>query len=233
MNTQCLVQGSAMHGLIRTQCVLTASEYASAVNCYDAYESAISLYKRKKEGREKETNHFAEFLMERGNEMEALCKDWINKWWSNWILTCPGFFFYPEDPRFGASPDGMLLDIRTGKQFVLEIKSRSPGFGSKTPPKPIEKVEDIPMKYIIQIMGEMAACKVGNAYLVIYSPDVQAPKVFHVVYNEDLWGSIYDNLCTFARCLAGDQEMDKRNPKLYRSVDLTKFVTLVPINKDF
>lgn len=218
-----VAQGGSLHFLTRDRCVCTASEYPAAVNAFDAHKSVGKLVKIKKGEEADDVSEFGRQLMERGHEMEKQAKQWLLQNCRNWLLVETGFHFYREDPRFGASPDGFLLDMRDSKRYCLEIKSRSKMSGP---------VGDMPpMKHVIQVMGELAAVKLSRAILLYYSPDIMPqPKAFLVRFNEDFWGEIYGHLRVFASYMSG-APCPARNPRTFTDVTrISEFVTPFNIN---
>jgi len=85
------------------------------------------------------------------------------------VLGC-GFFRHPEDPRYGASPDGI------GEAFAIEVKTRAQH--SETP------LEKISGSHLVQTNFQMACTKGDITFIQSYLPEKDISHFFYVERND-------------------------------------------------
>lgn len=73
---------------------------------------------------------------------------------------------------FAASPDGILLDRRTGEQCVMEVKCPTIAVYMKyrSGIKDAGTLKAVEPKYYWQVMAEMSCTGTGTAYFIAYNP---------------------------------------------------------------
>lgn len=73
---------------------------------------------------------------------------------------------------FAASPDGILLDRRTGEQCVMEVKCPTISVYMKyrSGIRDAETLKAVEPKYYWQVMAEMSCTGTGTAYFIVYNP---------------------------------------------------------------
>lgn len=199
---------------IRNICKLTCSDYASAINSFDAYMSRVSLWKVKMKMKEREVNDYTKSLMDNGIVQEKLAIEWFESNPDPKIMYFrPGFFIDPFDNRLGGSPDGVLTVH--GDTYAVEIKS---------PVNFVEDVRDVKWRHVIQLTGIMHASGfIYKGLLCYYNNMLPKPSLFVVKFDGPLWDFIYEHLKDFLCCLEG---IPPRTParKTFKDWDITPFV---------
>jgi hypothetical protein len=207
--------GSEYWRSCRKICMLTCSDYASAMNCVDAHKSRIHLYEVKMGLKEDKENEYSRHLYENGQHQEQLCIQWFECINDHRILYFrPGFWKDHSDDRLGGSPDG-VLSVH-GERFVVEIKSPD-----NWPPK---------LKWypVIQLMGNMHAGEIYRGLLVYFSSMHGKPLMFLVEFNDEIWDMIMDGLIPFLECMETGTTPRSPCKKTMKKLDVTQYVT--PIN---
>lgn len=206
---------------VRGVCMLTCSDYASAVNSADAYMSRILLYNVKKGLKDKNVSDYTQKIMENGTMQEKLCIEWFESCADPKILYFrPGFFIDPFDPRLGGSPDGVLYVH--GTPLIVEIKS---------PVNWIEDPGDVKWRHLIQLMGVMhASGSIYEGLLVYFSSEKPSPSMFYVRFDPLVWSFIYDGLKDFLTCMERDIPPPTPCKKTFRGAgwnDISEWVVKV------
>lgn len=201
----------------RTKCVLTASEYANAVNCVDSYISMRKFYQMKLGEVTMVHNDFQIAMMDNGRVQEEYACDYVNEFPGLKLLR-PAFFVDLDDTRLGASPDGLILSKHG--QYVLEIKA---------PTEPVTEVKQIKMRYFIQIQGQLSATGLKRAVLLYYSRPM-IPTAFVIQFSPVIWKQIKEKLVQFMTMLE-NRSMDPsgKYQKTFKDLDISKYVSFVEL----
>ena len=93
------------------------------------------------------------------------------------VSSC-GFFKHPQDPRYGASPDGI------GETFALEVKTRAEDSESN--------LEKISGSHLVQTNFQMACTGGDITFLQSYSPEKEISHFFYVKRNDLLTNVVKD-----------------------------------------
>jgi hypothetical protein len=218
-------EGSEQHKEARKQCKLTCGDYASAVNCYDAYLSRKKLYKMKKGLATDDKNSFAQGLLDHGVQMEPIALDVLMESEKVMVYLRPTFFLDPKvGISLGGSPDGVVV-CTMGSIWLLEIKC------------PVEKVptevQEVKMRYIIQVMGYLHASGLHNALLMFYNPAFE-PVYFKITFDQEIWDKIMEGVEQFIKCLDSNTPPPSPAKKTFREENrleiISRFVQMVSLN---
>jgi hypothetical protein len=179
------------HKEARKQCSLTCGDYASAVNCVDAYQSRKKVFRIKMTGN-KEQSQYQQYLLDHGDSMEPIAIDELLKSEKIMVYLRPTFFIDGSIcAELGGSPDGVVV---TSSNSILLLEVKCPA--EKVP----LQVEDVPVRYILQVMGYMHASNLYQTLLMFFNPQFE-PVYFRVKYDAELWEEIESLLCEFCEFL--------------------------------
>lgn len=159
----------------RKHCRCTASRIGDAIASL-GYSSS-GYYVRKLRGLVPDQPD-NEFLSE-GRRLEPIVAEAFTAF-TGWPTELLGFGVYPEDPRFGASPD-YVLTLPDGTQHLLEIKTtvRKDAFFAAMP---------IPVSHLLQMLGQ---CAVHDpSFVSYYAAFHRVTETFYmarVEFDESLW----------------------------------------------
>lgn len=134
------------------------SEIAAVVGL-NPWTSAQTIWARKV-GLEPEAQDNA--AMERGRILEPALLRWVEERTGDQVVPCTTTYQHPEFRILMATPDGFAT--RGNHQRVVEVKS--PGARTAQHWIPPEELKDgVPYYYIPQLMWEMAATQINEAYV--------------------------------------------------------------------
>ncbi len=211
-----VLPNSSLWKQVRSQCLVTCSEYADACNCADAYTSRKRLYEYKKGISKRVVNEYTQALFDNGNQQEkeaVRCLRELGK-----AFFQPGFFFDLEDMRLGGSPDGLIISDDNIPTLV-EIKS---------PETMVETVKDVKMRYVIQVTGLLHAMTLNRAVLIYFNAGMKT-HVFEITFNPALWGQIKSLLGVFMLCMEKDAPPMSPFSRQFKDYDITSFVKPIEI----
>jgi hypothetical protein len=209
------------HKLRSRKCLITCSDYASAINCFDAYKSRKKLYGIKIGSVQEKENHYSQLIMDHGNRMEVVA---LNHLMENWelLLLRPSFFLDLQNPRLGGSPDGILVSLKPNHSiYLLEIKCPAE---AGLP----EGISEVKMRYIIQIMGLLHATQLRQGILMYYVAPLE-PKYFVITFDREMWEEISEKLEEFISFLEKKISPPSPSKKTFKDFNISKFVKEISI----
>lgn len=158
------------HNPHRKKLWLTSSDYPNALGVRGAYMSRFAFTKHRFYGVEKpEPNDFQKQLMAAGNKMEPLALRLWNRLFSGrYFAVTSGLLLDLQRPDLlGATPDGLVFDSSTLRLIgTLEIKHPQKRKLAHTP-------EEIPQRYLMQILGQLMCVPVNRFFYLEYKSDTE------------------------------------------------------------
>lgn len=146
---------------------LTGSDYPNALNAKDAYITRYPFTCTKYYGQPgKPPSEFLQRLLKAGNEMEPKAFAlWNRLHRGQYIAIRSGLLLDQVYPHlFGATPDGLVFDWNTKEMLgTLELKYRPQAKLSSTK-------EEIPQKYLIQMIGQLMCLPVFRWFYLEMGP---------------------------------------------------------------
>ena len=171
----------------------TASEFSCAGFDESPFKSRASLLESKvaranthvdnaatRFGRDSEPLAVAQYAEESGNDVH------------------PTGLWTDEELRFGASPDGIVVDGATGQRGLLEVKC----FFSRRNQRSFPVLKEPPGRFVAQIQGQLAVCDLDWCDLVCWIPkNSTAPNYRVIRVQRDLayWDDLRPRLLAFSR----------------------------------
>lgn len=224
---------------------LTSSEFASALGL-DKYNSRQKLWRRKTNMRletELEPSIFSEFNCNYGslNEDNGV-KRFAEK---VPLFTIKKSTILPIDCgpiiignrqtsyKLGSSPDRTLHNKVTDEiEATLEVKCPAPlvGFYGKTTREamvyPLAQQGQVPIHHLLQIIGQMKATKVSQAYYQVWTPN-NGDATIHVAVSQSFWHHVWDQVIVKELYIFLDLVRDRVKPgkrKACEKKDLTQLI---------
>ena len=129
---------------------------------------------------------------------------------TNNLVEETGLHIHPNG-KYGASPDGLVMDKKDGSQGLLEIKCM---YGKRTKTK-MKQYDFCPNRFFDQIQGQMAICDRPWCDLMIWIPKNSKQKnysILRVFRNETYWdnklGPALEKFCDEVAALKMKQECE-------------------------
>ena len=189
-------QGTKLWYRIRKNCIATSSDFASVLGV-SKYKSKRMFWKEKIYG-ERPKSQYVQRILDYGTEHEESARTLLSNIQGNTIKTV-GFYHYNDDKRFGASPDGLVLD---GKNDTL-VEIKCP-YSQKVYPDITNT--SIPIHHYIQIQGQLNCANMEKCIYMCWTP--YHSRANAVTIDRELWAdTIYPELQIFA------EEIKERNYK--------------------
>ena len=141
--------------------------------------------------------------MSKGRELE----DYVVALYRDVVLGSPetvymanhGFRRYPADPRIGGSPDRVCEDLRTGRKWILEIKTTTPS----------KLRDEVPYTHMCQMQGLMAIYGLDTAHYVCWGED-HGIFAAEVPFSEEFWFEhLYPALAEFCNLWDGGGDVPR------------------------
>ncbi len=158
------------HNPHRKKLWLTSSDYPNALGVRGAYESRFAFTKHRFYGIERPTpNEYLQGLLDTGKRMEPLAlRLWNRLFDGRYFAVTSGLLLDMSHPElFGATPDGLVFDCGTLRLIgTLEIKNPQKRKLAHTP-------EEIPQRYLMQILGQLMCVPVNRFFYLEYKSDTE------------------------------------------------------------
>lgn len=149
---------------------LTSSDYPNAIGIKGAYESRFAFTKHRFYGAERPPpNEYMQALLDAGHRAEPLAlRLWNRLFDGRYFAVTSGLLLDMQRPDlFGATPDGLVFDSRTFRLIgTLEIKHPQKRKLAHTP-------EEIPQRYLMQILGQLMCVPVNRFFYLDYKTDTE------------------------------------------------------------
>jgi putative phage-type endonuclease len=157
---------------------ITASNYAACMGLLP-FKNSKSTYHQLLSAKETTFDSNSWQYVTWGKEMEPVARQFLRDEFFLEIREV-GTFINSDDPRLGATPDGLIVNgVRDKRLTLLEIKcpAREHNF-AKT---------GIPLYYLLQVYGEMKACGVDNCIFMSWLP--KKFSLWYITFDNRIWDS--------------------------------------------
>lgn len=217
---------------------LTASEFASALGL-DKYNTRQKLWRRKTNLRldtELTTSTFSDFNCNYGSLNEdngvKMFAEKVPLFNIKKSTILPINFGEDRRYKLGASPDRTLHNKTTDEiEATLEVKCPAPlvGFYGKTREAmvyPSAQKGQVPIHHLVQMIGQMKATNVSQAYYQVWTPN-NGDATIHVTVSESFWHHVWDQVIVKELFIFLDLVKDLVKPGLVKTSekeDLTQLI---------
>lgn len=168
-----ITQGGFIWSCVRKNFFCTSTSISTLLGI-NPYESRTSYLNRMVKKEKKQFSEFAKAAMEHGVITEQLAFDHLSAkilhYSEGKLITqySPGIFMYNKDPSIAASPDGLVINNRTGK-IVSCIEIKCPYSGSWWVSKDPDEIFQKKPQFYIQMQIQMACVDCGKCEFFIFA----------------------------------------------------------------